>query len=163
MVLNAFGTVCINRFRSAWNLMISVQFGVMVWFVCDSCQSTMKKNKVEQHAWSCGNYSVSCVDCSVSFPENEFKNHSQCVTEAEKYQGKLYKPKKAITPPQSPITLAQTKKWIEKYCKKKSIPHPSKAKHEKLLKYINKKYSKRTDTSQHDKSRIKSQIIDLLQ
>lgn len=41
----------------------------MVTFLCDGCNETIKKNKVDAHAAKCHScYAVSCVDCSVSFP-----------------------------------------------------------------------------------------------
>jgi cell growth-regulating nucleolar protein len=41
----------------------------MVFFVCDGCNETLKKAKVDAHAAKCRDcYAVSCVDCSQSFP-----------------------------------------------------------------------------------------------
>ena len=62
----------------------------MVFFCCNSCGDTLKKQKVEHH--SCrGSYS--CIDCNVNFTGNEFEKHTKCVTEAERYQGNLYEGK----------------------------------------------------------------------
>src|SRR4051812_24240247 len=38
----------------------------------------------------------SCIDCGVSFPGDDYKAHTQCVSEAEKYQKSLYKGKKTV-------------------------------------------------------------------
>lgn len=68
----------------------------MVTFVCDDCQTTLKKQKVATHY--CGGSSFSCVDCGVNFNQNGVKGHTSCVSEAEKYQGHLYKgPKHAAS------------------------------------------------------------------
>jgi len=40
--------------------------------------------------------SVSCVDCGVAFFGNDYAGHTSCVTEKEKYEGKLYKGKKTV-------------------------------------------------------------------
>ena len=63
----------------------------MVSFVCDACQSTLKKNKVQPHSYSCGSHSFSCIDCGVTFDSHSVNQHNSCVSEAEKYQGKLYR------------------------------------------------------------------------
>ena len=46
----------------------------MVFFVCDGCNETLKKAKVDLHAAKCRDcYAVSCVDCSQSFPGGKNK------------------------------------------------------------------------------------------
>ena len=67
----------------------------MVNFICDACGQTIKKQKVEKHYQTeCRNCSVlSCIDCGQDFPGDSYVFHNSCVTEEEKYQGKLYKPK----------------------------------------------------------------------
>lgn len=62
----------------------------MVSFICDNCQATIKKPKVIQHFQSCYTGSVSCIDCSESFDSKTVMQHTQCISEAQKYQGKLY-------------------------------------------------------------------------
>ena len=40
----------------------------MVFFTCDGCGETLKKNQVDAHAGRCRRCdSVSCVDCSIAF------------------------------------------------------------------------------------------------
>ena len=40
----------------------------MVFFVCEACNESLKKNKVETHRWSCrGCWVLTCVDCSKQF------------------------------------------------------------------------------------------------
>ena len=62
----------------------------MVYFVCNRCQETIRKCKVEEHSHRCGSNSFSCVDCGKDFSLAAAQNHSTCITEEEKYQGKLY-------------------------------------------------------------------------
>ncbi|OQR83955.1 hypothetical protein ACHHYP_14086 [Achlya hypogyna] len=63
----------------------------MVFFVCEGCNETLKKNKVDQHAARCRNcWAVTCVDCSVVFKGNDYAAHTTCISEAEKYEGALY-------------------------------------------------------------------------
>lgn len=67
----------------------------MVFFVCEGCNESLKKNQVDKHAMKCaGCWAVTCVDCSVTFPDNEYATHTSCVSEAQKYEGSLYKGKK---------------------------------------------------------------------
>lgn len=62
----------------------------MVTFICDACQQSVKKPKVEEHAKRCYSCSVfSCVDCGTDFSTTTVKNHSSCMSEAEKYHGKF--------------------------------------------------------------------------
>ena len=67
----------------------------MVNFICDACGQTIKKQKVEKHYQTeCSRCSVlSCIDCGKDFPGDSYASHTSCISEAEKYQGKLYKGK----------------------------------------------------------------------
>lgn len=68
----------------------------MVYFVCEGCNETLKKAQVEKHALRCRQcHAVTCVDCSQTFYGNDFESHTTCISEAEKYEGSLYKAKKA--------------------------------------------------------------------
>lgn len=67
----------------------------MVFFLCDKCNETLKKSKVDAHAAKCFCESVSCVDCSVRFYGDDYRQHTSCITEAERYEKSVYKgPKK---------------------------------------------------------------------
>lgn len=57
-------------------------------FVCDNCQTTLKKNQLDSHKQrsSCFNHSVSCIDCGKTFRDVEYRSHISCLTEAEKYK-----------------------------------------------------------------------------
>ena len=66
----------------------------MVFFVCEGCNESMKKNQVDKHASRCRScHAVTCVDCSVTFYGNDYATHLVCVSEAEKYEKTLYKAK----------------------------------------------------------------------
>lgn len=90
----------------------------MVSFVCDACQSTLKKNKVSAHARQCHSWSYSCIDCSTTFSMDELVHHTQCVSEAEKHGHNNFKkrpqqnsqplqssPKKSKVNPSAPVDI----------------------------------------------------------
>jgi cell growth-regulating nucleolar protein len=51
----------------------------------------LKRNKVEAHLRFCGYAGVTCVDCNATFRGEAYFAHSTCISEAEKYQGALFK------------------------------------------------------------------------
>ncbi|KAF8320713.1 hypothetical protein DL93DRAFT_2036056, partial [Clavulina sp. PMI_390] len=56
-----------------------------------ACCDTVKKPKLDSHYGRC-HAPVTCIDCSRTFHSPaEFKGHTSCVTEAEKYEKSLYK------------------------------------------------------------------------
>lgn len=65
----------------------------MVFFTCNACGQSIKKNRVEKHWKSeCPRCEVlSCMDCGKDFYGEEYAAHTSCVSEAEKYQGELFK------------------------------------------------------------------------
>ncbi|CAN0303459.1 unnamed protein product, partial [Scytosiphon promiscuus] len=68
----------------------------MVYFVCESCNETLKKAQVDRHLYSCKNcWGVTCVDCNFTFEGDSFREHTSCVSEEQKYQGALFKAPKA--------------------------------------------------------------------
>ena len=78
--------------RARWGSLVEE---IMVSFTCNACGQTVRKNQVEKHYQSnCPNCEVlSCIDCGKDFYGEEYSTHTSCISEAEKYQGKLYKPK----------------------------------------------------------------------
>jgi hypothetical protein len=47
--------------------------------------------QVDKHCLSClACWVLTCVDCSKDFEGEAFRAHTSCMSEAEKYQGKLY-------------------------------------------------------------------------
>lgn len=56
----------------------------------------MKKPKLDNHFGKCHS-PFTCVDCSKTFGgPKEWKSHTSCISEAEKYQKSLYKGKKNV-------------------------------------------------------------------
>lgn len=105
----------------------------MVSFSCEACNETMVKKKVGPHLNRC-RAPVTCIDCSKTFPGQTFKDHNQCMTEDQKYQGKLYKPKAKPTPKQEPKAESKEdfkkseEKPTEKVVKKPSYKEQKKEK-----------------------------------
>ncbi|KAK9766215.1 hypothetical protein K7432_004865 [Basidiobolus ranarum] len=129
----------------------------MVSFVCDCCQETLKKNKLDSHFNRCYNASYSCIDCYVSFQGTEYRQHTACITEAEKYEKGLFKGKKGGNKPQTPTTpkpaaqpatiVADLKKVADD--KKEPVAEtPKKRKEEKKEKESSKKKAKKDDSSE---------------
>lgn len=65
----------------------------MVFFTCNACGSSLKKNQVEKHyQCECPRCDViSCMDCGQDFYGDDYTTHTKCISEAEKYQGGLFK------------------------------------------------------------------------
>ncbi|KAI0280975.1 hypothetical protein BGY98DRAFT_960295 [Russula aff. rugulosa BPL654] len=70
----------------------------MVSFQYVPCTDVVKKPKLDNHYGQCRS-SFTCIDCSSTFAGPvEWKVHTSCITEAEKYQKSMYKgPKKGHT------------------------------------------------------------------
>lgn len=67
----------------------------MVVFQCDGCGESVKKPKAEQHVNTCRYCrALVCLDCMKRFTDDSYKQHTSCISEAQKYQGALYKPPK---------------------------------------------------------------------
>ena len=74
----------------------------MVFFTCDRCNESLKKNQVEKHSFRCrGCNSVTCIDCGVTYHGDDYKCHVVCVSESEKYEKSLYKAKQKLSPQES--------------------------------------------------------------
>ncbi|KAF9236347.1 hypothetical protein BU15DRAFT_50180, partial [Melanogaster broomeanus] len=62
------------------------------------CGDVVKKPKLDQHRGRC-NSGFDCIDCSVTFnTPTEYKGHTSCISEAEKYQKGLYNGPKTVCP-----------------------------------------------------------------
>ncbi|KAJ3220093.1 hypothetical protein HDU67_006849 [Dinochytrium kinnereticum] len=96
----------------------------MVSFVCDYCQETLKKAKLDQHRQRCRNAQFSCIDCSTTFHGMEYRAHTACISEAEKYQKSLYKGnKKDKLPQQNGFTSHPVSNAVQNTsCAPKSMP-----------------------------------------
>lgn len=56
------------------------------------CQDTVKKPKLDQHRGRCRGAYFTCLDCNKTFDGAEYRSHTSCVSEAERYQRSVYKP-----------------------------------------------------------------------
>lgn len=73
----------------------------MVSFICNTCQECVKKNRVDKHCETqCAEaWYFTCVDCNKVFAGFEFRDHTSCISEEQKYHGQYAKkPKNANTP-----------------------------------------------------------------
>ncbi|KAF8555336.1 hypothetical protein OG21DRAFT_922757 [Imleria badia] len=71
----------------------------MVSFQCHACSDVVKKPKLDPHHARC-HAGFDCIDCSVTFhTPAEYKSHTSCISEAEKYQKGLYKGPKNVRAP----------------------------------------------------------------
>ena len=60
------------------------------------CGDVVKKPKLDQHRTRCHG-GFDCIDCSTTFNSPaEYKGHTSCISEAEKYQKGLYKGPKTV-------------------------------------------------------------------
>ncbi|TQV99813.1 hypothetical protein V2A60_005249 [Cordyceps javanica] len=65
----------------------------MVSFSCEECGDVLTKKKLDPHRNRCHGATFTCIDCMVYFPGVQYRSHTSCMTEAQKYQGALYKEK----------------------------------------------------------------------
>ncbi|CAI7619623.1 unnamed protein product [Penicillium bialowiezense] len=65
----------------------------MVSFSCEACGDVLTKKKLDPHRGQCHGASFTCIDCMVHFWGTEYRAHTSCMSEAQKYQGALYKEK----------------------------------------------------------------------
>ena len=63
----------------------------MAVFICECCGATLKKQQIDKHcetkcrsAWA-----FTCVECTQTFEGFGYKEHNECMTEVQKYQGKF--------------------------------------------------------------------------
>ncbi|KAF2090774.1 hypothetical protein K490DRAFT_71109 [Saccharata proteae CBS 121410] len=66
----------------------------MVSFSCENCGDVLTKKKLDPHRNQCRGASFTCLDCMVHFQGTEYRSHTSCMSEAQKYQGALYREKK---------------------------------------------------------------------
>ncbi|KAK6582775.1 hypothetical protein PZA11_005183 [Diplocarpon coronariae] len=66
----------------------------MVSFSCENCGDVLTKKKLDSHRSQCYGASFTCLDCMVHFHATEYRAHTSCISEAQKYQGALYRPEK---------------------------------------------------------------------
>ncbi|RMJ05149.1 hypothetical protein CDV36_014181 [Fusarium kuroshium] len=66
----------------------------MVSFSCEACGDVLTKKKLDPHRNRCRGATFTCIDCMVHFPGVQYRSHTSCMTEDQKYQGALYKDNK---------------------------------------------------------------------
>ncbi|KAM0794353.1 hypothetical protein BDR22DRAFT_876219 [Usnea florida] len=90
----------------------------MVSFSCEACGDVLTKKKLDSHHRQCQGSSFTCLDCMTHFRGTDFRTHTSCVSEEQKYQGALYKDKPAKHAKKSvkisePISKTPRKAYIE--------------------------------------------------
>ncbi|TKA74394.1 hypothetical protein B0A55_04527 [Friedmanniomyces simplex] len=84
----------------------------MVSFSCEACGDVLTKKasyptnnaysrqaadtilqKLDPHRSQCRGASFTCLDCMVHFQGSDYRSHTSCISEAQKYQGALYREK----------------------------------------------------------------------
>ncbi|KAM4054949.1 LYAR-type c2HC zinc finger domain-containing protein [Hirsutella rhossiliensis] len=65
----------------------------MVSFSCEACGDVLTKKKLDPHRNRCHGATFTCLDCMVHFAGVQYRSHTSCITEDQKYQGALYKEK----------------------------------------------------------------------
>jgi cell growth-regulating nucleolar protein len=53
----------------------------------------LTKKKLDPHRNQCYGASFTCIDCMVHFQGTDYRSHTSCISEAQKYQGHLYREK----------------------------------------------------------------------
>ena len=68
----------------------------MVTFNCEVCNETVPKKQTEKHFYKCRDAYYTCIDCNKCFDDYDglYKKHTQCISEDQKYMGKLFKEKR---------------------------------------------------------------------
>ncbi|PGH03999.1 hypothetical protein AJ79_07232 [Helicocarpus griseus UAMH5409] len=80
----------------------------MVSFQCENCGDVLTKKKTDPHRNQCRGAYFSCLDCQTTFPGNSYRTHTQCISEAQKYQGALYKEKPEKPKKSKSVTINET-------------------------------------------------------
>lgn len=78
----------------------------MVSFSCENCGDVLTKKKLDAHRGRCHGASFTCLDCMVHFHGTDYRSHTSCMSEAQKYQGALYKEKPAKNKNQTRRSIA---------------------------------------------------------
>ena len=88
----------------------------MAVFICETCGATLKKTQIDRHCQGkCrGAWAFTCIECSKTFEGMEYKEHNQCMTEVEKYQGSFLERQRLEK------LAAKKKQQLEKAVKKQS-------------------------------------------
>ncbi|KOS19605.1 UPF0743 protein [Escovopsis weberi] len=91
----------------------------MVSFSCETCGDILTKKKLDPHRSRCRGATFTCIDCMVYFPGFEYRAHTSCMSEEQKYQGALYKPKK---PQQRPARATEAMNTLALHPSVEDVP-----------------------------------------
>ena len=95
----------------------------MVVFTCETCFAVLKKQQIDKHCTGkCSNaWHFTCVECGKTFEGYEYKDHNECMTEVQKYQGEfLAKKRQEKADRKKKVTPEEYKKSAENSEKKNS-------------------------------------------
>lgn len=144
----------------------------MVSFSCEVCNDTIQKKKLDQHKQRCYGAYYTCIDCSTTFQNNDYKAHTSCMTEAEKYE-KNFRAKARKAPvidkkpkekePKEPKKPKEPKEKKPKESKEpKEAPKEKKPKENLLLNHFDanlyKAIKKISKSSKKDKKQIMKEL-----
>ncbi|KAG5361706.1 UPF0743 protein [Yarrowia sp. C11] len=121
----------------------------MVSFSCEVCNDTIVKKKLSTHQSQCRGAYFTCIDCSTTFFNNDHVKHTSCISEAEKYEGALYRGKKTQQGKQAQQQVPKpvTSKPVEEPKKEEKHAKVEKTKDQKDKKNKNKKDSNSSGSS----------------
>ncbi|KAK6538148.1 hypothetical protein TWF694_011030 [Orbilia ellipsospora] len=66
----------------------------MVSFSCEACNETLAKKKLDQHRGRCRQAAFTCLDCNNTFYGTSYREHTSCISEAQKYERTVYRGEK---------------------------------------------------------------------
>ncbi|KAJ9606283.1 hypothetical protein H2200_009244 [Cladophialophora chaetospira] len=104
----------------------------MVSFQCEGCGDVLTKKKLDTHRNQCRGAVFTCIDCMTTFQGTNYRAHTSCITEEQKYQGALYreKPSKAakrksvsIVEPENEKALVPRQAYVEDVSDAEAPPH----------------------------------------
>lgn len=136
----------------------------MVSFSCEVCNDTVLKKKLDGHKQRCRGAYFTCIDCSTTFSGNDYKQHTSCISEAEKYEKSLYKgnkKKNSATPVPKPEPVKKVEKKEEKVEKPTKTDKTQKEKKDKKTKSLDKYVAKSDNLYKIVKSISKDDSKDL--
>ena len=103
----------------------------MVSFSCEVCNDTVLKKKLDAHKQRCNGAYFTCIDCSVTFNGTDYRGHTSCISEAQKYEKGLYKGKKKEPKPEPKDVKSETNESKPEKAKKSDTKKSEKSKSKK--------------------------------
>ncbi|KAJ6259864.1 hypothetical protein Dda_5508 [Drechslerella dactyloides] len=62
--------------------------------IYQACNETLAKKKLDQHRGRCRQAVFTCLDCNNTFPGTSYREHTSCISEAQKYERTVYRGEK---------------------------------------------------------------------